>query len=216
MTARVPASLAEGRAAPVAPARATPSGGHAGLLRRAHRRHAGRGLPHHLHPRAGGLDVDDHLPLWLVGLLGRGGLVHEHPHVVDAGQALAPTGAMFTFVALWTGALWGKPTWGTWWVWDARLTSELLLLFLYLGFIALVARDRRPARADRRALWRWWGRSTCRSSISRCVVEHAAPGRIGQPDQGAQMARPCCRHAADGGGVLGLHHCRGAHGAPGP
>ena len=47
--------------------------------------------------------------------------------------ALAPTGALMTFVALWTGALWGKPTWGAWWVWDARLTSELLLLFLYLG-----------------------------------------------------------------------------------
>ncbi|MBR7840044.1 cytochrome c biogenesis protein CcsA, partial [Actinospica durhamensis] len=52
-------------------------------------------------------------------------------------SALAPTGALFTAIALWTGALWGKPTWGTWWVWDARLTSELLLLFLYLGFIAL-------------------------------------------------------------------------------
>jgi heme exporter protein C len=53
-------------------------------------------------------------------------------------RAIAPTGAMFTFLALWTGAFWGKPTWGTWWVWDARLTSELILLFLYLGFIALV------------------------------------------------------------------------------
>ena len=53
-------------------------------------------------------------------------------------RAIAPTGAMFTFVALWTGAFWGKPTWGTWWVWDARLTSMLILLFLYLGFIALV------------------------------------------------------------------------------
>ena len=53
-------------------------------------------------------------------------------------RAIAPTGAMFTFIALWTGAFWGKPTWGTWWVWDARLTSELILLFLYLGFIALV------------------------------------------------------------------------------
>ena len=52
-------------------------------------------------------------------------------------RALAPTGAMFTFVALWTGALWGKPTWGTWWVWDARLTSEFILLLLYLGYIAL-------------------------------------------------------------------------------
>src|SRR5262245_60674303 len=53
--------------------------------------------------------------------------------------ALAPTGALMTFIALWTGALWGKPTWGTWWVWDARLTSELILLFLYIGFIALQA-----------------------------------------------------------------------------
>jgi heme exporter protein C len=52
-------------------------------------------------------------------------------------RALAPTGAMFTFLALWTGALWGKPTWGTWWVWDARLTSEFILLLLYVGYIAL-------------------------------------------------------------------------------
>jgi heme exporter protein C len=63
-------------------------------------------------------------------------------------SALAPTGAMFTFVALWTGALWGKPTWGTWWVWDARLTSELILLFLYIGFIALQAAIDDPRRAD--------------------------------------------------------------------
>jgi len=63
-------------------------------------------------------------------------------------SALAPTGAMFTFVALWTGALWGKPTWGTYWVWDARLTSELILLFLYLGFIALKNAIPDPARAD--------------------------------------------------------------------
>jgi heme exporter protein C len=64
-------------------------------------------------------------------------------------QALAPTGAMFTFVALWTGALWGKPTWGTWWVWDARLTSELILLFLYLGYLALTAAIDDPRRADK-------------------------------------------------------------------
>lgn len=63
--------------------------------------------------------------------------------------ALAPTGAMFTFVALWTGALWGKPMWGTWWVWDARLTSELILLFLYLGFIALQSAIDESRRADR-------------------------------------------------------------------
>jgi heme exporter protein C len=63
--------------------------------------------------------------------------------------ALAPTGALMTFIALWTGALWGKPTWGTYWVWDARLTSELILLFLYLGFIALQASIEDPRRADR-------------------------------------------------------------------
>ena len=64
-------------------------------------------------------------------------------------SALAPTGALFTFIALWTGALWGRPTWGAYWVWDARLTSELILLFLYLGFMALQAAIDDPRRADR-------------------------------------------------------------------
>jgi len=64
-------------------------------------------------------------------------------------RALAPTGAMFTFVALWTGALWGKPMWGAWWVWDARLTSELILLFLYIGIIALWAAIDDIRRGDR-------------------------------------------------------------------
>ena len=65
--------------------------------------------------------------------------------------ALAPTGALMTFLALWTGALWGKPTWGAWWVWDARLTSELVLLFLYVGFMSLHAAIDDPRRADRAA-----------------------------------------------------------------
>jgi heme exporter protein C len=64
-------------------------------------------------------------------------------------SALAPTGALFTFLALWTGSLWGKPTWGTYWVWDARLTSELILLFLYFGFMALQASIDDRRRADR-------------------------------------------------------------------
>jgi heme exporter protein C len=64
-------------------------------------------------------------------------------------QALAPTGAMFTFVALWTGAFWGRPTWGAYWVWDARLTSTLILFFLYIGYIALRASIDDPRRADR-------------------------------------------------------------------
>ena len=66
-------------------------------------------------------------------------------------RALAPTGAMFTFVALWTGAFWGRPTWGTYWVWDARLTSELVLFFLYVGFIALANAFEDPRRGDRAA-----------------------------------------------------------------
>jgi heme exporter protein C len=64
-------------------------------------------------------------------------------------QALAPTGAMFAFVSLWTGAFWGKPMWGAWWVWDARITSELILLFLYLGYMALVGAIDDRRRADR-------------------------------------------------------------------
>ena len=64
-------------------------------------------------------------------------------------RALAPTGAMFCVVALVTGALWGKPTWGAYWVWDARLTSQLLLLFLYLGYMALTQAIEDPRRADR-------------------------------------------------------------------
>lgn len=64
-------------------------------------------------------------------------------------RALAPTGALFTAIALISGALWGKPTWGTWWVWDARLTSELILFFLYVGFLALHAAIDGTRRADR-------------------------------------------------------------------
>ena len=64
-------------------------------------------------------------------------------------QALAPTGAMFTFIALITGAFWGKPTWGTWWEWDARMTSELILLFLYIGYMSLTAAIDDVRRADK-------------------------------------------------------------------
>ena len=64
-------------------------------------------------------------------------------------QAIAPTGALMTFIALWTGSLWGRPTWGTYWAWDAPMTSELILLFLYLGVIALRSAIDEPRRADR-------------------------------------------------------------------
>src|SRR6266436_965483 len=63
--------------------------------------------------------------------------------------SISVTGASFTFLSLITGAFWGKPTWGTWWVWDARMTSTLILLFLYVGFISLQASIDDPRRADR-------------------------------------------------------------------
>ncbi len=78
-----------------------------------------------------------------IGLIWRMKLAHA------VAAASAPIGAWFTFCALATGSLWGKPMWGTWWVWDARLTSELILLFLYLGYIALRSSIDDPQRADR-------------------------------------------------------------------
>jgi heme exporter protein C len=66
------------------------------------------------------------------------GLVWRHPLAHIAAEQAAPLGAGFTLVCLVSGSLWGEPMWGTWWVWDARLTSVLVLFFLYLGFIALV------------------------------------------------------------------------------
>ncbi len=65
-------------------------------------------------------------------------LIWRHPLGVITAKAAAPIGAAFTFLALATGSLWGKPMWGTWWVWDARLTSVLILFFLYLGYMALM------------------------------------------------------------------------------
>lgn len=64
-------------------------------------------------------------------------------------EALAPTGALFTALALWTGALWGRPTWGTYWAWDARMTSTLILLFLYVGYLALINAIEDKKRADK-------------------------------------------------------------------
>ncbi|HEY3779117.1 MAG TPA: heme ABC transporter permease CcmC [Rhizomicrobium sp.] len=77
-------------------------------------------------------------------------LINRHPLADVAAREAAPLGALFTALALVTGSLWGKPTWGTYWVWDARLTSFLLLLFLYLGYIALwnaIEDEVRAARA---------------------------------------------------------------------
>ena len=76
-------------------------------------------------------------------------LVWRHPLAEVAARAAAPIGAAFTFVCLATGSLWGRPMWGAWWVWDARLTSVLILFFLYLGYIALVNAFDDPSRGGR-------------------------------------------------------------------
>jgi heme exporter protein C len=78
-------------------------------------------------------------------------LIWRHPLADLAAQAASPIGACFTFIALVTGSLWGKPMWGTWWVWDARLTSVLVLFFLYLGHIALAHGFDDPTRGARAA-----------------------------------------------------------------
>src|SRR5437762_3338183 len=76
-------------------------------------------------------------------------LVWRHPLAEIAAAAAAPIGAAFTFVCLATGSLWGRPMWGAWWVWDARLTSVLVLFFIYLGYIALVNAFDEPSRGAR-------------------------------------------------------------------
>ena len=91
-----------------------------------------------------------HVPSAWLGMAGWTGiaaasvsqLVWRHPLAAVAGRAIAPAGAVFTAVCLLTGSIWGRPTWGTWWEWDGRLTSMLILLFLYLGYIALASSER--------------------------------------------------------------------------
>ena len=78
-----------------------------------------------------------------------GTLVWRHPLADVSLRAAAPIGAAFTFLALVTGSLWGKPMWGTWWVWDARLTSVLVLFIIYMGLIALAKAIEEPATAAR-------------------------------------------------------------------
>jgi heme exporter protein C len=100
-----------------------------------------------------------HVPTAWLGMMGwslmsvaaLGTLVWRHPLADVAGKAAAPIGAAFTFICLVTGSLWGRPTWGTYWVWDARLTSMLVLLLLYLGVIALYWTAEDPNRGSRAA-----------------------------------------------------------------
>ena len=100
-----------------------------------------------------------HVPFAWIAMMGYmviviasiGSLVWRHPMADVAARTAAPIGACFTLLALVTGSLWGKPMWGTYWVWDARLTSVLLLLFLYLGLMALWQAIDEPSRAGRAA-----------------------------------------------------------------
>lgn len=100
-----------------------------------------------------------HVPFAWIAMMGYmvitvasiGSLIWRHPLADVSAKAAAPIGACFTLLALVTGSLWGKPMWGTYWVWDARLTSVLLLLFLYLGLMALWQAIEDPSRAGRAA-----------------------------------------------------------------
>ncbi|HEX8223198.1 MAG TPA: heme ABC transporter permease CcmC [Allosphingosinicella sp.] len=91
-----------------------------------------------------------HVPAAWLGMAGWAGIavaslmqmVWRHPLAAIAARALAVPGAVFTFICLATGSLWGRPAWGTWWEWDGRMTSMLVLLFLYIGFIALAEAER--------------------------------------------------------------------------
>lgn len=91
-----------------------------------------------------------HVPSAWLGMAGWAGiagasvaqLVWRHPLAAVAGRALAPAGATFAAICLLTGSIWGRPTWGTWWEWDGRLTSMLILFFLYLGYIALAGAEK--------------------------------------------------------------------------
>ena len=104
-------------------------------------------------------------------------LVWRHPLAEIAAQAAAPIGAAFTLVCLATGSLWGRPMWGTWWVWDARLTSVLVLFFLYLGYIALVNAFDDPSAAGAGRLVAGAGRrrQPADHQVLGRLVEHLAP-----------------------------------------
>jgi heme exporter protein C len=100
-----------------------------------------------------------HVPAAWLGMAGWTGLalaalaqlVWRHPLATIAGRAIAPVGAVFAFFCLSTGSIWGRPTWGTWWEWDGRLTSMLVLFFLYLGYMGLAASEKERGTEGRMA-----------------------------------------------------------------
>ena len=100
-----------------------------------------------------------HVPIAWLGMAGWSGiaaaaisqLVWRHPLAAVAGRAIAVPGALFAGLCLATGSIWGRPTWGTWWEWDGRLTSMLILFFLYLGYVALAGAERERGGEGRMA-----------------------------------------------------------------
>ena len=86
-----------------------------------------------------------------LGICGLSYIIWRHPLADVAGRAIAPVGAVFALITLITGSLWGKPMWGAWWVWDARLTSMLILFFFYAGYISLANGFDRAERGSKPA-----------------------------------------------------------------
>ena len=131
-----------------------------------------------------------HVPAAWLGMFGwglmsvaaLGTLVWRHPLADVAGKAAAPIGAAFTLICLITGSLWGRPTWGTYWVWDARLTSMLVLLLLYLGVLALYWTAEEPSwRArGRGVVTRRRDQSADHQVLGR-LVEYVASAGVGVP-----------------------------------
>ena len=118
-------------------------------------------------------------------------LVWRHPLAAVAARALAVPGAVFTAICLATGSLWGRPTWGTCWEWDGRMTSMLVLLFLYVGFIALAGAEKEKGGEGRlTAIFGLVGAVNLPIiHYSVDVVEHAPPGPEHQPDRGLEHRR---------------------------
>ncbi len=138
----------------------------------------------------------------VMSLAALGTLVWRHPLADVAAKAAAPIGAAFTFLALVTGSLWGRPMWGTYWEWDARLTSVLILFLMYLGLIALWRAVEDPSRAARAAaILTLVGRDQpADHQVLGGLVEYAASAGVGDADRRA-FARSRLSDSAIGDGV---------------
>lgn len=137
------------------------------------------------------------------------GLITENRLWPMVAASLAPTGCLMAFLALWTGSLWGRPTWGAYWVWDARLTSALILFFFYLGYIALQNAIPDWRRADKACC----GDRHCRRDqrthrlLLGSVVEHASSGGFHYSFGFVYSSGDALGSGSDGHRFLALHLC---------